>query len=109
MEGGLSRFLYENGITRKEIAEYLEVTPQFISMVCSGRCRMSGQLYSRLLNNDRGWKTEPLSESDNTLEVAELVRQLKEKDAQIEYLLKTIVNLTQSVKKDGRSLYAAAL
>lgn len=94
MKADLSRFLYENGISRKEIAEYLGVSSQFVSMVCNGKCQLSGRLYNLIVNNDRGWNTDCLS-AEPSVEVKELIRQLKEKDSQIEYLLKTIVNLTE--------------
>lgn len=105
----IGRFLYANGITRKELSEYLGVTPQFVSNLASGKSELSGRLYKMLLENDKSWNITMLSEDPATISIdpsisdmpydipadfVSLFEQLKVKDEQIAKLLDIIKNLS---------------
>ena len=54
----LYQFRKTNKLTQKAVAEYLGVTPGFISQVESCACKLSDDKIKMLLNNDRGWVSE---------------------------------------------------
>lgn len=56
-----SIFLQTNNLTNKEVAEYLGVSPQYISQVRKGKSDLSGEKLDMLLNNNRGWDASMLS------------------------------------------------
>lgn len=108
-----ARFMYMNGIQRKEIADYLGTSLQYISMLCKGE-RIPSRIYKLIIDNDRGWDSTALTESvtdqsvtqtntngDNILSagqsdvVASLREQIKMKDEQINSLLVIISNLSK--------------
>ena len=89
----LARFLYENGLSKKEVAAFLDISPQAVSQMAYGRMKMPGRLYSALVGNDRGWDTSALTNpaGDGT---QALQAQLRAKDEQIAELLRIIDKLT---------------
>lgn len=89
----LSRFIYINGLSKKEVAGFLGMTPQAVSQMASGRMKMPARVYSSLVGNDRGWDVSALTESVGTNE--ELRAQLRAKDEQISELLRIIDKLTK--------------
>lgn len=53
----LSVFLFYNNISRKELAEFLNVTPSYISRICSNDLPLTDFIRETIINNDRGWDT----------------------------------------------------
>lgn len=90
----LSRFLYTNGLSKKEVAEYLGMSPQAVSQMASGAMKMPGRVYAALVGNDRGWDTTELT-SHPAENMGALHAQLKAKDEQIAELLRIIDKLTK--------------
>lgn len=88
----LSRFLYINGLSKKEVAEFLGMTPQAVSQMASGRMKMPARVYAALVGNDRGWDASSLAANMDTTEA--LRAQLRAKDEQIAELLRIIDKLT---------------
>lgn len=93
----LSRFLYANGLSNKEVAQFLGVSPQAVSQMASGKMKVPGRIYSALVGNDRGWDvaqlTRPTMDSMESLQA-----QLRAKDEQISELLRIIDKLTPAKK-----------
>lgn len=89
-----SRFLYANGLTNKEVAEFLGVSPQAVSQMASGKMQVPGRIYSALVGNDKGWDashlTRPAVDGMESLQA-----QLRAKDEQIAELLRIIDKLTK--------------
>ena len=89
----IARFLYANGLSRKEVAEFLDISPQAVSQMASGRMKMPGRVYAALAANDRGWDASVLtSRAADNMEA--LQAQLRAKDEQIAELLRIIDKLT---------------
>ncbi len=59
----LKAFRICNGLTQKDIAEYLNVSTAFISKVESGHSRLPSEQFIKLLENDKGWQTDYLTAS----------------------------------------------
>ncbi len=62
----LKRFRQENKLTQTDVANYLGTGKSFISQIEAGARPLPSQMYSRLLNNDRGWSTASLRENQPT-------------------------------------------
>lgn len=58
----LEKFRRVNGLTKKEIAEYLGVSDVFVGKVCSGAYKLPGKHVLTLINNNKGWDTDALRE-----------------------------------------------
>lgn len=56
----LKRFMFEQNIKQKELAEYLGVSKGYISLVISGQRQLSDENLSKLINNPFGWDTSIL-------------------------------------------------
>lgn len=89
----IARFLYANGISKKEVAGFLGISPQAVSQMATGRMKVPGRVYSALVGNDRGWDTTALTNpaEDGTETLRALLRA---KDEQIAELLRIIDKLT---------------
>ena len=87
----IARFLYTNGLSKKEVAEYLGMSPQAVSQMASGSMKVPGRVYSALVGNERGWDTTALTSPDTE---ETLRAQLRAKDEQIAELLRIIDKLT---------------
>ena len=93
----ISRFLYTNGLSKKEVAGFLGMSPQAVSQMATGKMKVPGRVYSALMGNDRGWDTTALTRpaEDGT---EALRAQLRAKDEQIAELLRIIDKLTPEKK-----------
>ena len=49
------KFLNDNSLRIKGIAEYLEVVPSVVSDICRGRIGLSPKNREKLEANDKGW------------------------------------------------------
>ena len=56
----LQLFIKSNDLKNLEVANYLGVTPQFISLVSRGKGRLSDKLIKKLIHNDKGWNASCL-------------------------------------------------
>lgn len=56
------KFLNDNSLRKKEIAEYLEVVPSVVSDICRGRIGLSPKNREKLEANDKGWDLSALGE-----------------------------------------------
>ena len=56
------KFLNDNSLRKKEIAEYLEVVPSVVSDICRGRIGLSPKNREKLEANDKGWGLSALGE-----------------------------------------------
>lgn len=56
------KFLNDNSLRKKEIAEYLEVVPSVVSDICRGRIGLSPKNREKLEANDKGWDLGALGE-----------------------------------------------
>lgn len=59
----LRKFRIQNKLLQKEIADYLGVSRNFISIIESGKSSLPREQWQKLVNNDQGWDTTALLES----------------------------------------------
>lgn len=93
-----SNFLKVNGLKRKQIAEFLDVSPAFISQITSGDRSLPPEQLAKIKQNTFGWDysmllSEPQNESDVQMEklIAVYKRAFdSEEKTFIGYLLKQI-------------------
>ena len=99
--GDFELFIQENGILKKDIAEFLGVSNAFISQVCAGKRALPEAKIALIKANTNGWDTSMLgqnngnsihqdnrqyfSDSPDVLraQIDMLDERIKEKDAQI--------------------------
>lgn len=93
----MSRFLYENGLSKKEVAEYLGMSPQAVSQMASGKMKMPSRVFAAIRENANGWDTAALTSASSDSTEA-LLAQLRAKDEQISELHRIIDNLTSEKK-----------
>ena len=58
----IEKFRLMNGLTKKQIAEFLGVSDVFVGKLCSGVYKLPGKHVMTLINNDKGWDTSALRE-----------------------------------------------
>lgn len=120
----LERFVFENKIKQSFLAEYLGVSPGFISSVISGRKELSEEKLGKVLNNPHGWDTSMLTESQeetpaeeqrqpDTLDrlfaiveeqrkdIATLLAMMKDKDDKIEEMRRELDFLKRGVAQSA--------
>ena len=56
------KFLNDNSLRKKEIADYLGVVPSIVTDLCSGRKDLSQKNREKLEANDKGWDLSALGE-----------------------------------------------
>ena len=56
------KFLNDNSLRKKEIADYLGVVPSIVTDLCSGRKGLSQKNREKLEANDKGWDLSALGE-----------------------------------------------
>ena len=93
------RFVFENNIKQSELVDYLRVSKGYISLVVSGKKKLSEENLGKLLNNPYGWDTTLLTQpapvadaiplQDDAL-VAELRAQIERLEGKIDNLNKEI-------------------
>ena len=60
---GLKSFLFFNELSQLEVAEYLGISKVQMSKLVSGTAPFRNELFLKLLNNDKGWNTEFITDS----------------------------------------------
>lgn len=60
---GLKSFLFFNELSQLEVAEYLGISKVQMSKLVSGIAPFRNELFLKLLNNDKGWNTEFITDS----------------------------------------------
>lgn len=53
-------FISQNGLRQIDIVKYLGLSKPYVSQVCNGKAKLSGEQISKLVNNDRGWDVSML-------------------------------------------------
>lgn len=61
------KFLNDNSLRKKEIADYLGVVPSIVTDLCSGRKGLSQKNREKLEANDKGWDLSALGEPTKPL------------------------------------------
>jgi len=120
----LKTFRKVNNLLQKDVADYLGVSREYISMVESGKASLPYNHLRKLLVNDRGWDVSSLSDVSAVKEerpvapgrdsirgnnfsihngepdtVSRLLSLLEKKDSQIDELLSQNRELVQVVKQ----------
>lgn len=62
----LKAFRRKNNLLQKDLATYLGISREFISMVESGKAVLPRNHIGKLLNNDKGWDTSAIQEQEST-------------------------------------------
>ena len=111
------RFVFENNIKQSELVEYLNVSKGYISLVVSGKKKLSEENLRKLLNNPFGWDTtllsqpaEIISRKDSIAEgalITELRAQIERLEGKIEKLETKIDNLNQELGEKNALLKMA--
>ena len=61
----LKAFRRKNNLLQKDLATYLGISREFISMVESGKAVLPRNHICKLLNNDKGWDTSAIQEQES--------------------------------------------
>lgn len=81
-------FIFYNNINQKDVIEYLGVSKGYMSLVISGKKKLSEDNFRKLIENPYGWDTSMLTESTpQPLLVAEAVPSL----SNVEILLREML------------------
>lgn len=56
----LKKFRQCNKLTQTELGEYLGIKKSFVSLIETGRVKISEEKFNKLLNNTKGWDTSML-------------------------------------------------
>lgn len=59
-----AKFLTDNGIKKKDIAAFLDVSPAFITQLCDGSKDLPNPQRLKIVNSDRGWDTSMLEDHE---------------------------------------------
>ena len=102
-------FIFHNGISQKDVMEYLGVSKGYMSLVISGKKKLSEENFRKLIENPHGWDVSMLTEEnaensadenpevrtldrlfalvdDQRAEIKMLLSMLREKDEKIDEL-----------------------
>ena len=85
-------FIFFNNISQKDVIEYLGVSKGYMSLVISGKKKLSEENYRKLLENPFGWDTSMLIESeDSVTEKPQLVAENIPQLSNVEILLRDML------------------
>ena len=85
-------FIFFNNISQKDVIEYLGVSKGYMSLVISGKKKLSEENYRKLLENPFGWDTSMLQESENPVaEKPQLVAENIPQLSNVEILLRELL------------------
>ena len=95
----LAAFIKKNNLKQAELARYLGITEPSVSKAVKGHTNLSKANMQKLLDNDRGWDTSPLTsapEQDATdgTELAMLRQQVAELRKEWDWLWAMVERLT---------------
>lgn len=75
----LRQFRKDNGLTQEQLGEYIGMKKSFVSKIENGKERIAFAKFEKLLNNDRGWKTDALlQEEEGGLDCDGIISRLKD-------------------------------
>ena len=90
MKTPLEEFRFRNGLTKKDIGDYLGVSAAFAGAVCNGKSLLPAKHLVKILNNDKGWDISMFKEKEQPEQLdalAVMSKQLEAKDQQIKELM----------------------
>lgn len=94
------RFMFEQKIKQKELAEYLGLSKSYISLVISGDRPLSEENLRKLIDNPYGWDTSILrGESKETTQPENPMADEPKQDSLVEYLKSEIKNLQSMISQ----------
>lgn len=121
------RFMFEQKIKQSDLAKYLGVSEGYISLVASGKKKLSKDNFGKVLNNPYGWDVSMLTgnepevpaesdPSDESIVIALLKEQNAELQAKVDMLNQRVGELKALLKREeevagaaGGSLSATAV
>lgn len=86
-------FIYHNDLSQKEVMEYLEVSKGYMSLVISGKKKLSEENFRKLIENPYGWDVSMLVETETQSrdEMPGLVTEPKPQMSNVEILLRDML------------------
>lgn len=84
-------FIYHNDLSQKEVMEYLEVSKGYMSLVISGKKKLSEENFRKLIENPYGWDVSMLVETECRDSKPELVAEQKPQLSNVEILLRDML------------------
>lgn len=99
------RFVFENNIKQSELVEYLNVSKGYVSLVVSGKKKLSEENLGKLLNNPYGWNTDLLTQPTPVAEVkpvaeTSLVSYLERKVGDQDILIRELYQQIGALEKE---------
>lgn len=103
-------FIYHNNLSQKEVMEYLQVSKGYMSLVISGKKKLSEENFRKLIENPHGWDVSMLTESPVVLPdpepapaaeinmIDKLFALLEEKERNNALLLKILLEKEETIK-----------
>lgn len=82
-------FIFFNNLSQKEVIEYLQVSKGYMSLVISGKKKLSEENFRKLIENPYGWDTSMLVDQPK----APAPEQETSDNSLIEYLQRKIAEL----------------
>lgn len=86
----LKGFIYYNDINQKDIVEYLGVSKGYMSLVVSGKKKLSEENFRKLIENPYNWDVSMLTEESRDSK-PELVAEYKPQLSNVEILLRDML------------------
>ena len=80
-------FIFHNDISQKEVIDYLGVSKGYMSLVISGKKKLSEENFRKLIENPYGWDTSMLEDNPQPELVAETIPQLSSVEALLRDML----------------------
>lgn len=85
-------FIFRNNISQKDVIEYLGVSKGYMSLVVSGKKKLSEENLRKLLENPYGWDVSMLQEPENRVsKEPEVVSQYRPQLSDVEVLLRDML------------------
>ena len=85
-------FIFHNNISQKDVIEYLGVSKGYMSLVVSGKKKLSEENLRKLLENPYGWDVSMLQEPENRVsKEPEVVSQYRPQLSDVEVLLRDML------------------
>lgn len=88
-------FIFYNNLSQKEVIEYLQVSKGYMSLVISGKKKLSEENFRKLMENPYGWDTTMLVDHPE----APAPEQETSDNPLIEYLQRKIAELEGKIDK----------
>ena len=98
------RFMFEQKIKQKDLAEYLGLSKGYISLVISGDRPLSEENLRKLINNPFGWNTSILTGDSNEDVSSQTPAPSQEEPQERNSMLDSLLSLVESQRKDIETL-----